>query len=132
MAPMGPLSNLAFFQETKKKISSQNRQDIKVIWKHNTPNVKILTWRYVKYPGRNICILQIGANVKCQQGVTIKKKGEVVKEVPMTTVSELVVVEANFNVGPEDPIQWKLLDILDNDGVGILPRQNNQTYLEES
>ena len=65
------------------------------------------------------------------KGVTIKKKDKVLKEVPKKTITELLVMEASTAVTKSEEYKWKLLDVLDTEGYGILPSGQTQTYLEE-
>lgn len=126
------IANLNLVRELKRKTEKQkSRKDIKVIWNHDTPKAKISTIRFLRYPESKIKILQVGVRIKCNQGVTIKKNNKVIKEVPKKTITELLVMEASLAVAKTDKFQWKLLDILDGEGHGILPRGETQTLLEE-
>lgn len=49
----------------------------------------------------------------------------------MKNVVETVVLEANLNVPKHQNVQWKLLDVLDEKGQGLLPRGKTQQLLEE-
>ena len=86
--------------------------------------------RYIKYPNTDIRILQVGVYIRCKQGVVISKQDKVIKEVPKQKVQQLLVMETSMNE-KKGKLKWRILDILDTEGYGLLPRGITQTYLEE-
>jgi len=49
----------------------------------------------------------------------------------MQKVTELLVMETNMNIPRTDSFQWRILDVLNENGHGILPKETVRTYLEE-
>ena len=61
------ISNLTFARELKKKIESQNRKGVTIVWNHDTPKAKVATIRYIRHPDTKLQILQVGVYITCKQ-----------------------------------------------------------------
>lgn len=49
----------------------------------------------------------------------------------MKKVIETVVLEVDLNIPKNQDLKWKLLDVLDEKGNGLLPRGRTQQLMEE-
>lgn len=61
----------------------------------------------------------------------IYKNGELLKETPETEVNESYVFETKFDSSTARSINWKLLDIFDDQGAGLLPKNVLSEYFSQ-